>query len=82
MICITELSFKTLENVFKIMLLLTLVILEALLFKHGESKMVYTDQFKYKVIIFSIYFPLFVKAPQNCSVRYAAPSIYHSYMNV
>lgn len=55
MICISELSFKSLENVFKIMLLLTLVILEALLFKHGESKIVYTDQLKNKVNIFSIY---------------------------
>lgn len=53
--------FKTLENVFKGVLMPT-ANLGALFLKHDEPKMAFTYQFRYKVKIS----PLFIIAPRKC----------------
>lgn len=54
--------FKTLENIFKGVLMLT-ANLGALFLKHNELKMAFTDQFRYKVKIsplLSLYIVLYL----------------------
>lgn len=75
-----ELYWNLYKNVFNRILLLTAAILGTLFLKLDEFKMVWTDQFKYKVnksVYRPTYFTLVIIGPQNCVVvvRSAAPCI-------
>lgn len=63
--------FKTIENVFNSVVMLTTGILRTLFFEPEESKMVFTDPILTKY--FTKYLSLFIIAPQNGLIRSCRP---------